>query len=386
MKYLIIILSLAAQTAFCQPDFEPRADKGILNTDRIREASGLAAGRVNSGILWTHNDSGDSSIVYAINTNAQLAAEFRLKGYHNTDFEDIASGPGPESGVNYLYLADIGDNNAVRKYITVLRFKEPKFQYSPSGPYRSQIDVPDSIRFKYPDGSRDAESIFIDPLTLDIYIISKRENYARVYRAQYPYYLNETRTLDFITELPFGNEGLDNSGVTAADISPDGSEILIKTYFKLYYFKRNEGESIKKALEREPAELKYIPEPQGEGLCWDHSGKGFYTISEEYLGIKQHLYYYAEKSSGVNVHRDKGHFFYIEGKNIIIDNELDDYSGMEVSIFDSAGNRSTATHHSFSGSRYTLDISRLPEGAYFIIMKNGRKFYTGKFIKEGENL
>jgi hypothetical protein len=41
--------------------------------------------------------------------------------------------------------------------------------------------------FQYPDGSRDAETLLLDPLTKDIYVISKREfEDIRVYRAPYP--------------------------------------------------------------------------------------------------------------------------------------------------------------------------------------------------------
>ncbi len=42
------------------------------------------------------------------------------------DCEDVATGPGPIKGKNYIYLGDIGDNAEKRRYISVYRFEEPK--------------------------------------------------------------------------------------------------------------------------------------------------------------------------------------------------------------------------------------------------------------------
>ena len=38
--------------------------------------------------------------------------------------------------------------------------------------------------------------------------------------------------------------------------------------------------------------LSYISEPQGEGICLEIDGSGFYTISEERNDIPAHLYFY----------------------------------------------------------------------------------------------
>ena len=48
-----------------------------------------------------------------------------LNGYQNFDFEDISIGRGPVDGVEYLYVADIGNNDYDRPIITIYRFPEP---------------------------------------------------------------------------------------------------------------------------------------------------------------------------------------------------------------------------------------------------------------------
>ena len=44
----------------------------------------------------------------------------------------------------------------------------------------------DRLRFVYPDTIRDAEAMMLDLLTKDYYIITKREDSVRLYRAAYP--------------------------------------------------------------------------------------------------------------------------------------------------------------------------------------------------------
>ena len=50
--------------------FGDRVDLGLIEHDTVNEASGIAASRKNSGVLWTHNDSGGSACVYALNTQS----------------------------------------------------------------------------------------------------------------------------------------------------------------------------------------------------------------------------------------------------------------------------------------------------------------------------
>ena len=48
-------------------DFGDRQDCGLIEYDPIDEASGIAASRKNPNVLWTHNDSGDGPLLYALN-------------------------------------------------------------------------------------------------------------------------------------------------------------------------------------------------------------------------------------------------------------------------------------------------------------------------------
>ncbi len=67
---------------------------------------------------------------------------------------------------------------------------------------------------------------------------------------------------------------------------------MLKNYFKIYYWDRKKGESVAEALARDPKELPYVPEPQGEAIGFQRDGKAFYTISEKRYNINPVLYRY----------------------------------------------------------------------------------------------
>src|SRR5262249_7387635 len=116
------------------PTYGPAVEAGTVDSDAIFEASGLVASRAHSGVWWVHNDSGDSARVFAISSEGALLGTFQLAGASAQDWEDIALGPGPKSGVDYLYLGDIGDNGEARENIVVWRLEEPAVEVaSPVG-------------------------------------------------------------------------------------------------------------------------------------------------------------------------------------------------------------------------------------------------------------
>ncbi|MFC1538295.1 hypothetical protein ACFL6H_02635 [Candidatus Latescibacterota bacterium] len=266
------------------PKFGERVNLGLIEYGGINEASGIAASRKNIGVLWTHNDSGDIARIFAIDTEGKHRGIFQLKGVSARDWEDIAVGPGPVEGEQYIYIGEIGDNNARYNLKYIYRIIEPEI--NPSGaPVETIIGTIDRITFRYPDGNRDAETLMVDPQTKDIYVVSKREPQVCVYRLPYPQSTNEPIVPEHVATLDLTNT---NSG----DISPDGSEILIKTYTTIYYWQRAESQDLWRAFDSKPLVLPYIPEPQGEAVTWKLDGSGYYTISEEKPGLPAYLYFY----------------------------------------------------------------------------------------------
>jgi hypothetical protein len=300
MKYLIFIIAFFGNMYLLAqiPNFEGPRDLGIVDYKYVNEASGIVASRMNNQILWTHNDEGNDPRIFAINTSAQIVAIYYLNLKDGRDFEDITIGKGTDSDDWYLYLGDIGDNNKNHEKKFIYRFKEPKVDAS-QNLVTDTIYSFDKITFKLPD-IYDSEAMMFDPITKDIIIISKREKKELVFKLPYPHSTTKTMNAEEIAEVPFGYEGFNGSGVTAADISEDGTEILIKTYSKVYYYSRDISKPIEKAFDKKPAEVNYTFEPQGEAICWHPKSVGYFTLSEmSPFEIPPHLYYYERNGTTV---------------------------------------------------------------------------------------
>ncbi|HEU5291749.1 MAG TPA: hypothetical protein VFU05_13965 [Cyclobacteriaceae bacterium] len=292
--------------------FERGVAQGQLDSKELSEASGLAASINNPNFLWTNNDGGDKARIFLIDRQAQLKATVWFNKLKNRDWEAMAVGPGPVDGKNYVYVGDIGDNKAKYEFKFIYRVEEPVIDWSKASD--TTLSNINTIKFQYPDGPRDAESMMIDPLTRDIFIISKREEKVNLYRLPFPQSSTETITAELaLAKLEFnqheekvysqqGNEKLTNgyhsdfyNQIVSASISRDGNEMLIKSYSSVYYWKRNQGETVAEMIKRMPTRLPYVPEPQGEAITFDVNGEGYFTVNEEFSDNPQKLFFYRRK-------------------------------------------------------------------------------------------
>lgn len=263
------------------PHFADATRSGTVEYKEINEASGIAASRKNAGVLWIHNDSGDSARVFAVTTTGKHLGTYNFSGISVVDCEDIAVGPGPIRGRSYIYLADIGDNNAVRTDIVVYRVEEPTV-FVNQQPVTVNLTGVETLRLKYEDGARDAETLMVDT-NGDLYIVSKREIRSRLYRVAASELTKfGTAVLRFKAELPWG-------WATAGDISPDGCEILIRGYNNASVWSRPSGSNLWNAFKGKEYRVPVAIEPQGEAICYASDGRGYYTVSE---GLNQPIYYY----------------------------------------------------------------------------------------------
>ncbi|MCK4658201.1 MAG: hypothetical protein KAV82_01650 [Phycisphaerae bacterium] len=263
---------------------------GVVQSEAINEASGMAASRRNVDVLWVHNDWGDDDHLFAINVSGDLLGTYEL-GVEVWDAEDIAIGPGPMDDTSYLYLGDIGDNDSMRSSIFVIRIPEPVVDCDQEPVYVALADV-ERIELRYPTGAnapsyKDAETLLVDPLNGDIYVLTKRMPASKVYRAAYPHSTTTPVTMEFIANLPWGV-------VTGGDISPDGDFIIIRRYSysnpqgAVWY--RPPGAGLAEVFGGESCPLALQTEPQGEAICWAPEGLAYYTLSE---GLHQPVWHFA---------------------------------------------------------------------------------------------
>jgi len=247
-------------------------NKNLL-TYPLPEASGLVSGRKNPGLIYIHEDSGNRPVVFVYDTLGTFLGEIVLAGVNNRDWEDIAIGPGPETDVSYIYVGDIGDNKSVREELMIHRFPEPDITLVPDSlPFKIILTGFSTIKYRYPDGPRDAETLMIDPATKDLIIITKREVNVHVYRLLYPQAVDNYTPVFFKGKLPFRT-------IVGGDISPDGKEILIKDYGRIYHWKVSD-DIMGTLFWQTPSMVAYIPEVQGEAIGWTADGTGYFTTTE----------------------------------------------------------------------------------------------------------
>jgi hypothetical protein len=225
----------------------------------LNEISGIADSKVNPGYLWGHEDSGTPNQLQLIGHDGVVKKVIYLNGVTNRDWEDMAVADGQ------VYIAETGDNAQVYPGYSFYRFPEPSQN-------TDTVKNIETISFTYPDGPHDAEAFLVDPVTMDIFIITKADNPSRIYKITFPYGPTNSATL-------VGTIGY--NGVVSAALSPDGGEIIVKTYTGLYYYKRTSSQSIAQALQNKYSVLKYVVEPQGEAISFARDNSGFYTLSEK---------------------------------------------------------------------------------------------------------
>ncbi|MDX9721809.1 MAG: hypothetical protein RBU37_13750 [Myxococcota bacterium] len=256
---------------------------GELQEAQVDESSGLVRSQLNPGVLWTHNDSGDDARLYAFTQDARYLGRWDLIGAPSVDWEDLALGP-CEAGaaLRCLYIGDIGNNNRNRDNLSVIRVQEPLLDVDAllASPASENINAFEIFPFTYSDGNWDAESLLVDPLSAELYIISKVQVGSSVlYR--FPALRNgEAHTLEALAQRSFGAIPILEQSTTGADFSHDGARFVVRTYAYLYVFELGEERDLPKVFEGEVLSAKVRNEDQGEAVCFGNDDVTLWTTSE----------------------------------------------------------------------------------------------------------
>ncbi|MGI5492725.1 hypothetical protein [Microtetraspora malaysiensis] len=230
---------------------------------RIDESSGLAVSATHDGIVYTHNDSGDSARFFAVGMDGKTRATFRLAGVTARDWEAMAASVDPATGKGVLWFADIGDNfDGAWPDVSVYKVAEPTTM-------RSATLQATRYRFRYEGGARNAEGMMIHPKTGRLYIVSK-EFSGSVFIAPKVLRTDRVNLLKRVGPAPIM--------ATDAAYAPDGSSFVIRTYFSASLY-RAPGDLITR--------LTMPPLKQAESIAYTRDGKALLTGSE---GVKSPVY------------------------------------------------------------------------------------------------
>jgi hypothetical protein len=274
----VVAIGLTPGVALAGPRRECR-----VGDRRMTELSGLVA--TSSGYVTVNDGSDDPAArkIFYLDHRCQVT---RTVGYPSRprDTEDLGLAPD-----GTLWVADIGDNDAVRETIGLWRL--------PPG-----AEKPELIRLSYPDGPHDAEALLITPAGVPI-VVTKTVGEAGVYQPGGALRAGRTNALKragsvtvpiTTTSNPFSFAG--RLVITGGAVSPDGRHAVLRTYADAFEFDVDGGDVVGAITKGDPRQIPLPDEPQGESVAYTPDGTALVTVSEvsrQPAGTKAELLRYA---------------------------------------------------------------------------------------------
>ncbi len=260
---------------------------GTLEDQALVEASGLARSQHDPDLLWIINDGGSKARIHATDRRGTSRGVVSIAGARNVDWEDLASFRW--RGAPYLLIADIGDNDARRKMLSLYIIEEPNLATDDLSTVRPQW----RIDFTYPNGARDAEAIAVDAANERVFVLTKRDIPAVLYELPLA-----PRGDDILTATRVGAIGSlpvpRRQDVeyaprskdwywqpTAMDITADNLSALIMTYRAVYVYRRNVDDSWFAALSRRPLVIDLRGYREAEAAVFSADSESIFVTGEQ---------------------------------------------------------------------------------------------------------
>lgn len=316
----LLTLSQISQIVLAEcPSFANGVQVGTVAHKSLEEISGIAASRHNQGVIWAHNDSGDSARIWAFNAKGTHLGTYKLKGATARDWEDMAIGPGPVPGKDYLYVTDSGNNAGLVDFdLIIYRVPEPNVSAVQKS-VNVKLNGVDALHVRYPDDVRhECETILVDPLNGDIYLCTRDRwgddnGIMRVYRYPVPhspspcvdntimrvyrYPASRSPGVDYTMQHVADVQLIKGEMAVGGDVSPDGSLVIIRTKgdaTRALLWQRNPGTVLWQAFDNPMCIVPQVDEHQGEAICFEANGCGYYTVSE---GPYPPIHYFARNGT-----------------------------------------------------------------------------------------
>lgn len=188
----------------------------------VKETSGLL--KFNNK-LWTFNDSGGSAVLYAMDTtDAHIVQQITVSNATNVDWEDITMDD------QYIYIADIGNNNGTRKDLVVYRILKSSVPVNGNSTVQAA-----SVKFVYEDQQSfqktkehnfDCEAIVATQDSLYLFTKNRADQQCNLYRLPSNPGNHIAKKID-----NFNSNGL----ITGADYDPVHQQLILTGYTQQTY-------------------------------------------------------------------------------------------------------------------------------------------------------
>ncbi|QDV46155.1 hypothetical protein Enr13x_60590 [Stieleria neptunia] len=242
-----------------------------LDTPSLTESSGLAFSHVSPHCVWSHNDSGDKARLYAFTNNGKYCGRMVLRGVNASDWEDMASFD--DDGARLL-VADVGDNDAQRKSVSLYLFDEPDPRR------RSFVDSYQHLVIRYPRGPQNCESVAVDVRRRRILMLGKSPLLATMYEVPLPKRPKGDPSAAGVTVIELDAKPIQSLAIplaTGMDLCPTTGDLWISNYLQAYRFPASKRIPLETRLRQMP-EIVDLPKlKQVEAIAVDDQGRVWVT-------------------------------------------------------------------------------------------------------------
>lgn len=247
--------------------------KRVKLPKKLKEVSGNVMIK-GSDLIWMHNDGGNKSEIYGVNTQGKIERTVNIKAKNN-DWEDIST---DEQG--NLYIADFGNNNSERKNLVILKIANNDILTN------DKVAV-EKIKFSYPEQHK------FPPKKSERYFDAE----ALIYFNNYLYIFTKSRVKgDFgktsLYKIPakkgnhiatfissFNNCNDLQCWITGATLSPNKNEVALLTHNSVLLFSNfKKDDFLNGTLKKIP--LKHTS--QKEGICFKDNQTLYITDEREH--------------------------------------------------------------------------------------------------------
>ncbi len=248
------LLLLAA--FFLQADQKPgsRLERVCTLPRALNESSGLVV--MSENRFWSINDSGNEPVLYAFDSSGHLLRQRSITNATNTDWESLT-----HKG-DTLFIGDFGNNMNARTNLAIWQVfpEQRKAEHLP-------FQYPDQAHFPPPrsNWNFDAEGSFY--WKGHLYWFSKTRVRKRPHTKLYRMATDPKAKAQLLDSFPI------KTMITGADISPDGRQVILMSYGKVYRLQPFKPHS----LDQGEITGISIPHSQTEGIAFLNSNWCYLT-------------------------------------------------------------------------------------------------------------
>jgi len=247
----------------------------------ISESSGII---FSDGKLWTHNDAGNSSAIFSVDSaTGKTLQTVYIDNHKNIDWEDITADE------KYIYVCDCGNNKGSRTDLKILKIDQSKIGNDSIVHLQA-----DAISFSYTDQNSfvesknhnfDCESMISIEDSLYIFTKDREDLQTRVYRIP--------KTSGNYTISPYTCFNI-NGLITGAAYDPYKKELVLIGYLKghinsFLWVLSDFKDHLFFSGNKKRIEIGNGNEWQTEGLCYCKNGN-FFISNEKSKKIASSLY------------------------------------------------------------------------------------------------